>query len=169
MKDVNLKPRLFPRHIFEIAAAIPPHPTLIAENAFLSAISWWIFAKFVLRRENTGRSCASCGTGTMTTVLPGYLNSGERASFAGMVVTANATRVGGTFRFSNVPDMESLPPIAGIPISCCARSAPRSAANGLPHFFGSVPSRSKYSCRVRRTRSALPPVATIFATASTMA
>ena len=53
----------------------------------------------------------------MITVLSVSLNSGETIFLLEAVETAKETRVGGTSMFSNVPDMESLPPIAPHPIS----------------------------------------------------
>ena len=45
------------------------------------------------------------------TVLPASLNSVETTLSAIAVETAKETSVGGTSMFSNVPDIESLPPI----------------------------------------------------------
>lgn len=80
---------------------------------------------------------------------PASLNSGEMTSLALPGAIAKEQSVGGTSIFSNVPDMESLPPIAAMFKSSCASSAPSSAANGLPQRVGSVPMRSKYSWKVK--------------------
>ena len=126
-----------------------------------------IAAKFFFSLENTGRPNLSFGAGIRYTLLPAYLNSGEIALSAFITSTAKAARVGGTVLSIKVPDMLSLPPIAGISSSCCAQRAPRSALNGRPHFTLSLPRLSKYSWKVRRILSARPPRATIFAAAST--
>ena len=65
----------------------------------------------------------------------GCLNSGEIIFSAFAIPTANVTKVGGTLIFSKVPDIESFPPIEGIPKSICAFNAPNNAENGLPHLF----------------------------------
>ena len=87
-----------------------------------------------------------------------------REAFA--VDTANAISVGGTSISSNVPDMESLPPIAATSNSAWALSAPRSAANGLPHFSGLSPVRPKYSWNDNHACLGLIPAATSFDIAS---
>jgi len=63
---------------------------------------------------------------------------------------AKETSVGGTEIFSNVPDIESLPPIDGSFNSCWTRLAPSKAANGLPQRFGSSNNFSKYSWNEKR-------------------
>ena len=85
------------------------------------------------------------------------------------VVTAKDINVGGTSISSKVPLIESLPPIAPTPSSFCALNAPRTAAIGLPHLFGSFISLSKYSWNERYTSSKDAPVATSFDTDSTTA
>ena len=55
-----------------------------------------------------------------------------------------AMSMGGTLICWKVPLIESLPPIDGSPSSTCIRSAPSSAASGLPHERA-VCIRSKYS------------------------
>ncbi len=79
-----------------------------------------------------------------TKLLPS-LNSGEIMSSIFCVVTAMDKSVGGTVKFSNVPLMESLPPIAATSSSFCAKNAPSIADNGFPHFSASCPNFSKYS------------------------
>ena len=83
------------------------------------------------------------------TLSPADLNSGVIIFFASCGAIAKDTSVGGTSIFSNVPDIESLPPIAAIPSSHCALSAPSSAAAGLPQRDGVFCVRSKYSWNVR--------------------
>ena len=80
--------------------------------------------------------------------------------------TANAISVGGTSMFSNVPDMESLPPIAATSNSAWAFSAPSNAANGLPHFSGLSPVRPKYSWNESHACLGSIPAATSFDIAS---
>ena len=65
--------------------------------------------------------------------------------FTSSAITANETRVGGTSRFSNEPDIESLPPIAANFNALCTRYAPSRALNGLPQRLESVRSFSKNS------------------------
>ena len=65
------------------------------------------------------------------------------------VSTANETSVGGTSKSLNEPDIESLPPIAAILKLVCAKYAPKSAANGLPHLALSLFNLSKYSWNVK--------------------
>ncbi len=77
--------------------------------------------------------------------------------------------VGGTCISSNVPLIESLPPIAAVSNSNCASKAPSKAWSGLPHFSASVPSRSKYSWKLKRASLWFPPLATSFAKDSTTA
>ena len=85
------------------------------------------------------------------------------------VVTAKETSVGGTSRFSNVPLMESLPPMAPMPSSICALYAPRSAEKGLPQREPSLPGCSKYSWKVRYTSLKSAPDAMSLDTDSTTA
>ena len=87
----------------------------------------------------------------MITLCPACLNSGDTTLSASTISRAKAIKEGGTVISMNVPDMESLPPIAAVPNLCCAHNAPKSAANGLPHFSLSLPRLSKYSWRVKRT------------------
>ena len=65
------------------------------------------------------------------------------------VVTAKEISVGGTSRFSNVPLMESLPPIAAAPMPICALYAPSMAAIGAPQREGTLPGFPKYSWKLR--------------------
>ena len=78
--------------------------------------------------------------------------------------SAKDMSVGGTSRSSKEPLMESLPPIAPKPSFICAYSAPSRADAGLPQRSGSVPSRSKNSCKVRRARRKSAPVAATLST-----
>ena len=98
---------------------------------------------------------------------PAPLNSGEVARFMLPTATAKEISVGGTSRFSNEPDMESLPPIAPAPRSTCAISAPSTAAVGLPQRSGSSRSFSKYSWKLRYAFSCSKPAATSFDSDST--
>ncbi len=75
--------------------------------------------------------------------------------------------MGGTSRCSNVPDMESLPPMAATPSSICARSAPNSAASGRPQRSASCPGLGKNSWKDRYASRWLAPAATKLATDST--
>ena len=86
---------------------------------------------------------------SQTRRLPACLNSGLMTFLALPQLTAKETRVGGTSRSSKLPDMESLPPMAATPRSVWAFRAPSRAARGLPQRTGSLPSRSKYSWKVR--------------------
>ena len=63
---------------------------------------------------------------------------------------------------SNVPDIESLPPIDGVPIAFCASIDPSNAAAGYPQVF-SLTARPKNSWNVRRQLSGFPPIHAIFA------
>ena len=63
--------------------------------------------------------------------------------------TAKETSVGGTSMSSNVPLIESLPPMEAMPNSNWAVSAPSKAAAGLPHREASSVMRSKYSWNVK--------------------
>jgi hypothetical protein len=74
-----------------------------------------------------------------------FLNSGEIIDSASLVVTAKETKVGGTLICSNVPLIESLPPIAASLNSSCTVYAPNNAANVLPHAPIFLFSLSKYS------------------------
>ena len=67
--------------------------------------------------------------------------------------------------FSNVPDMESLPPMAAVSSSTCAFNAPSNAPNGNPHLSGSVYICPKYSWKDIHACFAEPPAATIFESA----
>ncbi len=97
------------------------------------------------------------------------LNSGETVRDALPGATAKETSVGGTSMSLNVPDMESLPPMAPRRSSFWAVKAPSRAEKGLPHRVGSVLSFSKYSWRVRRMSSICAPEATILHTDSVTA
>ncbi len=74
--------------------------------------------------------------------------------------------MGGTSSASKLPDMLSLPPMAAMPRASWASSAPSSAAIGLPQRAGSLPSRSKYSWKVRWMLPGAKPAATNFETLS---
>ena len=151
------------------AAATPPRRTVLAETTFPSEISAEILSKFWFTTAKSGIPAASRINDTNTTVLPGFLNSGEMTRPASTGATANATRVGGTSSSLNDPDMLSLPPIAATSNCICAHNAPNTALNGFPQRTSSWPSFSKYSCSVRRARLGSPPMATILATASVTA
>ena len=66
------------------------------------------------------------------------------------ISTAKDTNVGGTSISWKVPDMLSFPPMDGRPNPSCARYAPKSAANGWLHRFGSSVILRKYSWKVNR-------------------
>ena len=100
---------------------------------------------------------------SITTLSPACLNSVETTLSALAVETAKDTSVGGTSMFSNVPDMESLPPIEPQDSSSCALNAPSRAAMGLPQRLGSFWVRSKYSWNVSQQWCQLPPAATTLA------
>ena len=91
------------------------------------------------------------------------LKSVEMMFFASTAVTAKETSVGGTWMSSNVPLMESLPPMDAVPKPSCTDRPPSSAAAGLPQRFSSLPSFSKYSWKVRRAFVTSPPAAQILA------
>ena len=74
------------------------------------------------------------------------------------IPTAKLTSVGGTWISLNVPDIESLPPIAAVPKSSWALYAPRSAARGLPHD-SLLPILSKYSWNVSLAFKGSTPIA----------
>ena len=88
---------------------------------------------------------------------------------ASSTFTAMEISVGGTLMSSNVPDMESLPPMDGMPSLSCAVSAPSSDASGRPHFSGSLFRRSKNSWKVSRIVRTSPPAAAILDADSTTA
>ncbi|CRH73414.1 Uncharacterised protein [Chlamydia trachomatis] len=71
-------------------------------------------------------------------LLLAFLNSGETTFLASPVETAKEISVGGTSRFSKLPLIESLPPIAPTPKSICALKAPRIAAIGFPQRSGTL-------------------------------
>ena len=81
----------------------------------------------------------------LTSILPAFFNSGVIISCSLATSIANEHNVGGTSICSNVPDIESLPPIDGSPKPICASYAPRSAANGWLHLEGSSVILLKYS------------------------
>ena len=74
------------------------------------------------------------------------------------MATAKETNVGTTSIFSNEPDIESLPPMAGMPSASCASNAPSRAARGLPQRLGSLRSLSKYSWKVSLALAMSAPV-----------
>ena len=78
-------------------------------------------------------------------MFPACFQSVEITREAPTVVMPKAMSMGGTLIPSNVPLIESLPPIEGSPSSTCIFSAPSSAASGLPHDPGFEVIRSKYS------------------------
>ena len=119
--------------------------------------------------SKTGSPFSSYSGVTRITAWPAFLNSGEITFLLEAVETANDTSVGGTSILSNVPDMESLPPIAPQPISSCAFNAPRSAEKGLPQRTGLFCVLSKYSWNVSQHFFLEPPTATTFAIDSTTA
>ena len=80
---------------------------------------------------------------------------------ASIASTAKEINAGGTLISIKVPDMESLPPIAGISSSLWTFNAPRRAAKGLPQEDSSV-SFSKYSWKDNLIFSSRPPIATTF-------
>ncbi|MPM66490.1 hypothetical protein SDC9_113397 [bioreactor metagenome] len=136
---------MFPKHILLIASATPPPLTEKADKTLLAFISSVILLKFFFKTSKSGISSLSLAADTKTTLLFALLNSEDTIFSALFVATANATTVGGTLKSLNVPDILSLPPIAGIANSLCACNAPKSAAKGFPHFSDSLPSFSKYS------------------------
>ena len=96
--------------------------------------------------------------------LPGQSNTSEIILSSVVTPVANEISVGGTWIFSKVPLMLSLPPIAPVLSPSCASIAPRSAASGSPQRSGSEPNRLKYSCNDSLIVSRFTPAATSFAT-----
>ena len=134
-------------------AAGPPGSAARQDTIFPCRIRSVIWANSASREDVTGRPCASRSGSSTTTGWPGCFSSEEMISPVFPAVTAKETSVGGTSRFSKVPDMESFPPIAAAPRFIWASNAPSRAARGLPQRFPSVPGFSKYSWKVRYTSS----------------
>ena len=128
-----------------IAGTKPLASRTYADTIALLLIASWIDEYNSLICENTGRSYLSLSMSNLTSILPAFFNSGVIISCSLATSIANEHNVGGTSICSNVPDIESLPPIDGSPKPICASYAPRSAANGWLHLEGSSVILLKYS------------------------
>ena len=162
-------PTMLPKHIFMTPSAMPPKPGVHTESARPARSSEVTLANTLIREAVTGSPVSSYSGASSTTLCPAALNSGETTSPALPVVTAKETSVGGTSICSNVPLMESLPPMAAMPRAFCASNAPSSAASGCPQRAGSCPGFRKYSWKERYVSAVDAPEATSFATLSTTA
>ena len=150
-----LTPRPLPKAILHRPSAMPPQPTAQAARTWPDRMSSSTCANMA--------SVASASKGSAyrsASRSPGALSSGVTTLSTLPEVTAKLTRVGGTSISSKLPDMLSFPPMAAMPRPSWASSAPRSAAKGLPQRSGSVRRRSKYSWKLRYTRSCPMPEAT---------
>ena len=100
---------------------------------------------------------------TMPSLYP-PLSSEVVTSFLSPYPTAKLMSVGGTWRFSKLPLIESFPPIGGVCVRFEAFIAPKRAMKGFCHFSGASSSFSKYSWYERRIVLRGAPVATAFNT-----
>ena len=162
-------PTPFPSAALKTASATPPYAGVLQERTLPSRISRVTSAKTAFRDSAVGRFSASYSGRIQQSLWPAPFRSLEMIFPIFSVVTAKETKVGGTSSCSNEPLIESLPPIAPMPSPIWALNAPRSAAAGLPHRSGFVPSFSKNSCRERYTSENSAPVATSLETLSTTA
>ena len=129
-----------PSAILSAASATPPRPSAHAESTLPARI-----AAYSASRLRLTPAASKALARSRHSVCPAALNSGEMTSPLTPGAMAKLTSVGGTSRFSKVPLMESLPPMAATPKSICASSAPSRAASGLPQRSGAPVMRSKYS------------------------
>ncbi len=162
-------PKLLPNDILQRASATPPYPTAYAATMSPDAMRLWTKSQLRLSAALSGMRLPSGLCLTRYSRSPSHFSSGLMTEEAFTVVTPNATRVGGTLIWPNVPLMESLPPMDGSPSSACIRSPPSRAAMGLPQLWGSEVIFSKYSWNENRILSQDAPHATALAHASTTA
>lgn len=146
--DANAKPKPLPKHDFITVAAAPPRSTTAAAVTFCLPISPASNIKKSLRLSKSGTPYSSRFSLYLYTRSPPALNVLSATTALSATPHPNAMSVGGTEIFSNVPDMESLPPIAARLSFICAVNAPSSADMGAPHFSESV-HRAKNSCIVK--------------------
>ena len=150
-----------PIAILLTASAGPPAPTGYMAKILPSLFRRSSSLLSVRNESKSGARFSPSATPTWYTLWPASLKLPLVTSLASPVVTAKLTSVFGTFRFSKVPLMLSLPPIPAQPLAFCASSAPSSAAAGLPQLSSST-ARPKNSWNDRRHVSGSPPMHRIF-------
>ena len=143
------KPIRLPMDIFMIASATPPYTGVQAALTMPVSMSCPTVRYRAFSDSPVGRPLSSYSGVNIIILSSALLNSGETILSALSVVTAKEISVGGTSISSNVPLMESFPPMAATPSSFCARNAPKTAAMGFPQRFPSLPGFSKYSWKER--------------------
>ena len=165
---MNSKPSWLPRHIVVTAAAIPPSFTAAAASTLPARTALCTARIFLRSAAKSKTSALSRGQDKNTTLWPAALNSAETAFSPSITSTAKETSVGGTVLSIKVPDILSLPPIAGKSSASKAVKAPKRALNGCPQTSVLL-SLGKYSCKVRRSLSGSAPRHTARTTDSTTA
>ncbi len=131
------KPILLPKDMF-ITASESPFSTAHAARTLP-------FSASVCSASHAAFRLSVSAPENRYTGWPASLNSGDNTSPVFSGATAKDISVGGTSKSRNVPDMESLPPMAAAPSSNCASTVPSNAENGLPQRSGSLRSFSKNS------------------------
>jgi hypothetical protein len=107
----------FPNAISLTIAAMPPMPTTLADFTCPSRASLYTTSIFALSAVKSGSPPSSTGAFTKYTLLPVFLKARDTSFVMSVTATANEMSDGGTLISLKVPDMLSLPPIAGIPSS----------------------------------------------------
>ena len=110
----NLKPKPLPICILKIASATLFAPSAYAERILPSRIKVVMLSNILISESVFGRLYSSYSGEIKATLWFSFLNSGVTMLSMCSQLTANDTKVGGTLMFSNVPLIESLPPIAAI-------------------------------------------------------